>query len=60
MDAPEFAALSALLIKKFQTWIEEASKDVLSAGDLAILTQALTIIEQKTYRAVETKPDTAN
>jgi hypothetical protein len=61
MNAPEFAAVSAQLISNLKTWIEEASKDaVLSEADLAILTQALTIIEQKTYRAVDVKPDTGN
>jgi hypothetical protein len=61
MNAPEFAAVSAQLISALKTWIAEASKDaVLSDGDLAILTQALTVIEQKTYRAVDAKPDTGN
>ena len=61
MNAPEFAAVSAQLIGNLKTWIEEASKDaLLSDGDPAILTQALTVIEQETYRAVEIKPDTGN
>jgi hypothetical protein len=61
MNAPEFAAISTQLVSKMKTWIEEASKDdVLSPADLAILTQALSVIEQRTYRAVDAKPDTAN
>jgi hypothetical protein len=38
-----------------------AGKDaVLSEADLAILTQAMAVIDQKTYRAVDLKPDTGN
>ena len=60
MTSPEFVALSTKLFTDLNNWITEASKDELSASDLALLQAAMKVIERVTLSGAETKPDTAN
>jgi hypothetical protein len=61
MTSAEFAVLSTRIFGDLTKWVAEASKDdTLTAGDLAVLQTAMTIIERVTYKEAELKPDTAN
>ena len=61
MTSAEFAALSTTIFNHLRKWVEESSKgDTLSAGDLAVLQAAMTIMERVTYVEAAIKPDTTN
>ena len=61
MTSQEFVVLSTKLVKDLKEWVAEASKDdTLSPADLALLQEAMKVVERVTYTEAEIKPDSAN